>query len=179
MPMYSRNFKHQSCLQKLKDIQYSYCTLTVNMGNLTQEKEIIHYIHEKDDFDHPLSIKITLSFFSVLTITSLLVINRRLFIFLRRPNRRCLDQIVDFQNTISFVVSILAMIFFNIIIWTKVAESYITEVGCYVGSYIFYFGAPYRNVHSFFIALFRYICILHPDKLSRFDIPPEVGGTFF
>ena len=149
------------------------------MGNLTQEKEIIHYIHEKDDFDHPLSIKITLSFFSVLTITSVLVINRRLFIFLRRPNRRCLDQIVDFQYTISFVVSILVMIFFNIIIWTKVAESYITEVGCYVGSFIFYFWVPYGNVHSFFIALFRYICILHPDKLSRFDISPEVGGFYF
>ena len=149
------------------------------MGNLTQEKETIHYLYEKDDFEHPLSIKITLSFFSVLTITSLLAVNRRLFIFLRRPNRRYLDQIVDFQYTISFVVSILAMIFFNIIIWIKVAESYITEVGCYVGSYIFYFEVPYGNVHSFFIALFRYICILHPDQLSRFDIPPEVGGTCF
>ena len=145
------------------------------MGNLTQEKETIHYLYEKDDFEHPLSIKITLSFFSVLTITSLLVVNRRLFIFLRRPNRRYLNQIVDFQYTISFVVSILAMIFFNIIIWIKVAESYITEVGCYVGSFIFYFGATYGNVHSFFIALFRYICILHPDKLSRFDISPEVS----
>ena len=122
--MYLRNFKVKG---------YSYCILTVNMGNLTQEKEIIHYIHEKDDFDHPLSIKITLSFLSVLTITSLLLINRRLFIFLRRPNRRCLDQIVDFQYTISFVVSILVMIFFNIIICIKVPESYITEVGCYIG----------------------------------------------
>ena len=148
------------------------------MNNLSQEQEIIHYLHEKDDFDHPLSIKVTLSFFSVLTIVALLVINRRLFIFLRRPNRRCIDQIVDFQYTIGFVVSILAIMFFNIIIWTKIAESYITEVGCYVGSYIFYFEVPYGNVHSFFIALFRYICILHPDKLSRFDIPPEVGKIF-
>ena len=145
------------------------------MGNLTQEKETIHYLYEKDDFEHPLSIKIALSFFSVLTITAVLVIKRRLFIFLRRPNRRCIDQIVDFQYTISTVVSILALVFFNIIIWTKIAESYITEVGCYVGSFIFYFGAPYGNVHSFFIALFRYICILHPDKLSRFDISPEVS----
>ena len=145
------------------------------MGNLTQEKETIHYLYEKDDFEHPLSIKIALSFFSVLTITALLVIKRRLFIFLRRPNRRCIDQIVDFQYTITTVVSILALMFFNIIIWTKVAESYLTEVGCYIGSYIFYFVAPYGNIHSFFIALFRYICILHPDKLSRFDISPEVS----
>ena len=183
MPMYSRNFKHPSCLQKLKDIQYSYCTLTVNMGNLTQEKEIIHYIHEKDDFNHPLSINITLNIISVLTITSLLVINRRLSIYLRRPNRRCIDKIVDFQCTITHVVSILAIMFSNIIIWTEVAESYITEdvtvtVGCYIGSYIFYFVAPYGNIHSFFIALFRYICILHPDKLSRFDISPEVGRFY-
>ena len=148
------------------------------MGNLTQEKETIHYLYEKDDFEHPLSIKIALSFFSVLTITALLVIKRRLFIFLRRPNRRCIDQIVDFQYTISTVVSILALMFFNIIIWTKVADSYITEVGCYIGSYIFYFVAPYGNIHSFFIALFRYICILHPGKLSRFDISPEVGRFY-
>ena len=148
------------------------------MGNLTQEKETIHYLYEKDDFEHPLSIKIALSFFSVLTITALLVIKRRLFIFLRRPNRRCIDQIVDFQYTIAFVVGILAIMFFNIIIWTKVAESYVTEVGCYIGSYIFYFVAPYGNIHSFFIALFRYICVLHPDKLSRFDLSPEVGRFY-
>ena len=148
------------------------------MGNFTQEKEIIHYLHEKDDFEHPLSIKIALGFFSVLTIASLLVINRRLFIFLRRPNRRCIDQIVDFQWTIGSVVCILAIIFFNIIIWTKEADSYVTEVGCYIGSYIVYFVAPYGNIHSFFIALFRYICILHPDKLSRFDISPEVGRFY-
>ena len=28
------------------------------MGNLTQEKETIHYLVEKDDFDHPFSIKV-------------------------------------------------------------------------------------------------------------------------
>ena len=146
------------------------------MGNLTQEKETIHYLVEKDDFDHPFSIKVALSFFSFLTITVLLVITRRLFTFLRRPNRRCIDQMVDFQYSITHVVSILAILFFNI--WTNVAESYITEVGCYVGSYIFYFVAPYGNIHSFFIALFRYICILHPGKLSRFDISPEVGRFY-
>ena len=77
------------------------------MGNLTLEKEIIHYLHEKDDFEHPLSIKIALGFFSVLTIASLLVINRRLFIFLRRPKRR---QIVNFQYTITRIDTILVSV---------------------------------------------------------------------
>ena len=148
------------------------------MGNLTQEKEIIHYLHEKDDFEHPLSIKIALGFFSVLTIASLFVINRRLFIFLSRPNRRCIDQIVHFQYTITHIVTILAILFFNLIIWTKLGATYITEVGCYLGSYIFFFVAVYGNVHSFFIALFRYICINHQNKLSKFDISPEVGGFY-
>ena len=155
-----------------------FLEITVNMVNLTQEKEIIHYLHEKDDFEHPLSIKIALGFFSVLTIASLLVINRRLFIFLRRPNRRCIDQIVHFQYTITHIVTILAILFFNLIIWTNLGATYITEVGCYLGSYIFFFVAVYGNVHSFFVALFRYICIGHSEKLSKFDISPEVGRFY-
>ena len=148
------------------------------MDNFTQQNEII-YLPEINDFEHPLHIKITLGFFSILTIVTLIVINRRLFIFLRRPNRRILDQIVDFQYTITQVIAFLTIIFFNVIIWAKVARPYVTEVGCYVGSYIFYFLAPYGNAHSFFIALFRYICIIHPNKLSRFDLSPEVRGLFF
>ena len=148
------------------------------MDNFTQEKEII-YLPEIDDFEHPLQIKITLGFFSIFTIVTLIVINRRLFMFLRRPNRRILDQIVDFQYTITQVIAVLTIIFFNIIVWTKVARPYVTEVGCYVGSFMFYFLAPYANAHSFFIALFRYICIIHPNKLSRFGLSPEVRGLFF
>ena len=143
------------------------------MDNFTQEKEII-YLPETDDFEHPLHIKIILGFISALTIVTLIVINRKLFIFLRRPNRRILDQIIDFQYKINHVFAVLAIIFFNFIIWTKVAKPYVTEVGCYVGSYIFYFLAPYGNAHSFFISLFRYICIIHPDKLSGLGLSPEV-----
>ena len=117
------------------------------MDNFTQEKEII-YLPEIDDFEHPLHIKITLGFISILTVVSLIVINRRLFIFLRRPNRRILDQIVDFQYTINQVIAVLTIIFFNIIVWTKVARPYVTEVGCYVGSFMFYFLAPYANDFS-------------------------------
>ena len=157
---------------------HNFYILTLEMGNFTQEKEII-YQPEIDDFEHPLHIKITLCFISILTVVTLIVINRRLFIFLRRPNRRILDQIVDFQYTINQVIAVLTIIFFNIIIWTKVAKPYVTEVGCYIGSYIFYFLAPYANAHSFFIALFRYICIIHPNKLSKFGLSPEVRCLFF
>ena len=33
---------------------------------------------------------------------------------------------------------------------------------------------PYGQGHSFFISLFRYICIIHPERLSKRKISPEV-----
>ena len=33
---------------------------------------------------------------------------------------------------------------------------------------------PYGQGHSFFISLFRYICIIHAERLSKRKISPEV-----
>ena len=136
--------------------------------------EAIIFDEEKDDFEHPFCIKITLSTFTVIIMVLGFFINRRLFIFLRRPNRRVLDFIVDFQCSIGFLLAFINLIFFNIIIWTKVPKSYVSEFGCYLGTYLSYFLAPYTNCHSFFISFFRYVCIIHPKKLSRRAISPEV-----
>ena len=136
--------------------------------------EIIYQL-EKDDFEHPFYIKIMLSVYTTIIVVLAFLINRRLFIFLRRPNRRLLDFIVDIQYSVGFVLVIITLVFFNVIIWTKVPKSYVSEVGCYLGTYFFYFLAPYANCHSFFISLFRYICIIHPDKLSMRAISPEVS----
>ena len=111
---------------------------------------------------------------SILIILSMFVVKRRLFKFLRRPNKRLLDQIVDFQMSIQIIVVVLTLLFFMPLIWAKIPKDYVTELGCYIGPYMFYFTAPYAGSHSFFIAFFRYICIIHPDKLSKLNISPEV-----
>ena len=129
---------------------------------------------EKDDFEHPIHIKVTISILSILIILSMLIIKRRLFKFFGRPNKRFLDQIVHFQMSVTIVVDVLTLLFFNLLIWAKIPKDYVTELGCYIGPYMFYFTAPYMGIHSFFIALFRYICILHPDRLSNLNISPEV-----
>ena len=134
----------------------------------------ILYQPEKDDFEHPFFIKIMLSVFTVIIVVLAFLINRRLFIFLRRPNRRLLDFIVDFQYSVGSVLVIVNLVFMNVIIWTNVPKTYISEVGCYLGTYLFYFLAPYANCHSFFISLFRYICIIHPNKLAKWAMSPEV-----
>ena len=129
---------------------------------------------EKDDFEHPIHIKVTISILSILIILSMLIIKRRLFKFFGRPNKRFLDQIVHFQMSVTIVVDVLTLLFFNLLIWAKIPKDYVTELGCYIGPYMYYFMASYAGIHSFFIALFRYICILHPDRLSILNISPEV-----
>ena len=134
----------------------------------------IRFQEEKNDFEHPIHINVTMSIMSILIIISMFVITRRLFKFFRRPNRRFLDQIVHFQMAVTIVVAVLTLLFLNSLIWVKTLKDYVTELGCYIGPYIFYFTASYTGLHSFFIALFRYICILHPDRLSNSNISPEV-----
>ena len=136
--------------------------------------EAILFQEEKTDFEHPFHIKVTMSILSILIIISMFVITRRLFKFFRRPNRRFLDQIVHFQTSVTTIVVVLTLLFFNPLIWAKFPKDYVTELGCYIGPYMFYFMAPYMCVHSFFIALFRYICIIHPNRLSKLNISPEV-----
>ena len=129
---------------------------------------------EKDDFEHPFHIKVIITVLSILMILSMFVIKRRLFKFLRRPNKRLLDQIVDFQMSLHIIVVVLTLLFFMPLIWAKIPKDYVTELGCYIGPYMFYFTASYTGIHSFFIAFFRYVCVIHPDKLSKLNISPEV-----
>ena len=136
--------------------------------------ELMFFQQEKDEFEHPFHIKVSITLLSILIILSMLVVNRRLFKFFRRPNRRFLDQMIHFQISVQSIAVVITFLFFNTVIWAKVPKFFVTELGCYIGPYIFNFIAPYMGTHSFFIALFRYICIIHPNKLSDLNISPEV-----
>ena len=144
------------------------------MAKMDNSTEPILFQEEENEFEHPFYIKVTITTLSVLITLSTFVINKRLFKFFRRPNRRFLDQIVHFQMSVTIVVAVLTLLFFNSLIWVKTLKDYVTELGCYIGPYMFHFTASYTGLHSFFIALFRYICILHPDRLSNLNISPEV-----
>ena len=98
----------------------------------------------------------------------------RLYKFLRRPNRRLIDFIIDVQRSIGTFVLFVALIFFAIVICAKEAKQYVGHFGCYLGTYFFYFLIPYGQGHSFFVAVFRYVCIIHPGKLKKRNISPEV-----
>ena len=140
--------------------------------------EAMCFQEERNYFEHPVHTKVTLSVLSILITLSMFVINKRLFKFLRRPNKRFLDQIVHFQLSVTMILDVIIFLYFNIFLWAKVPKYYVTELGCYIGTYIYTFMAPYLAIHSFFIALFRYICIIHPNRLSNLNISPEVKYFF-
>ena len=129
---------------------------------------------KRDDFEFPDDTKIFLSIFIVVILISQYVFQRRLFMFLRRPKRRFIDRIVDFQLSVNYYLVIFCMVWYIIFIWTETTRNYVSDIGCYIGVYAFYFLAPYAGLHSFSISIFRYICILHPHKLSDRNITPEV-----
>ena len=85
-----------------------------------------------------------------------------------------MDFIVDVHRSVGTFVLTVAMIFFAFVICSKKAKTYVGEMGCYLGTYMFYFLIPYGQGHSFFVSVFRYICIIHPDKLIKRNISPEV-----
>ena len=129
---------------------------------------------EIDDFEHPFHIKVLLTLIIVVILISTHGINHRLFKFLCRPNRRFMDLIVYIQRLVGTIVLNISMVFFAIIICTKNAKFYVGEIGCYIGPYLFYFLVPYAQGHSFFISIFRYVCIIHPEKLTKRNISPQV-----
>ena len=141
---------------------------------MNNDTKLMLFQQEKDDFDHPFHIKVTMTVLSILIILSMVVIKKRLFKFFRRPNRRFLDQIVHFQMSVTTIAVVLTLLFFNPLIWAKIPKDYVTDLGCYIGPYMFYFTAPYLGIHSFSISFFRYICIIHPDRLSKLNISPQV-----
>ena len=157
----------------------SIVTLIDFSGSMTNFTSEIEFNQAKDNFEHPLHIKIILTIITVFIIISIIAIDLSLFNFLRRPNRRCIDRIVDIHSSINHTITIFCMLFFNTIIWTKVPKNYVSEPGCYIGTYLFFFLAPYGNIHSFFIALFRYTCIIHPDRLTKLNISPQVDIVIF
>ena len=97
------------------------------------------------------------------------------------------DTVINYVSCKSFILAfdyyhlpIIIILLFPIVIWSDVPKNYVSELGCYFGAFFTFFLAPYTNIHSFFIALFRYVCIIHPEKLSNQNISPEVSTyTFF
>ena len=90
-----------------------------------------------------------------------------------------MDQIISCQISINGIVLPICICFLCGLQWMKDLSYFISKKGCYVGPFIVNFTGSYFCCHSFFISLFRYICILHPEKTFRLGLnAPKVSILF-
>ena len=120
-----------------------------------------------DDVKFGFWLKLTYCFLTVVIIVCGLVVHRRVLSFLNRQTGRCVDQIIRFQTKLNIVLFPLSLAYLVGLQWTNCLKGYISHQGCYIATFLCDFHINYIQCHSFAIAMFRYICILHPDKISH------------
>ena len=66
------------------------------------------------------------------------------------------------------------MLYFSMVTFVYPMKDYIGEFGCYNVNYMKTAGVIYMQLQSFFMALFRYICLFHDNLLLKYDLSPQV-----
>ena len=119
-----------------------------------------------DDVKFGLLLKLTYCILTVAIIISGLIVHRRVLSFLNRQTGRYVDQIIGFQTKLNIVLFPLSLAYLNGLQWTNCLKGYISHQGCYIVTFLCDFHINYIQCHSFAIAMFRYICILHPRSIT-------------
>ena len=93
-------------MQKSQNTSIVY-QVAILMDNDTQG--ILFDVKRDEDFEFTFDTKIFLSIFIAVILFSQYVFQRRLFMFLRRPKRRFIDRIVDFQLSGGFELEFVSI----------------------------------------------------------------------
>ena len=59
--------------------------------------------------------------------------------------------------------------------WIYPLNDYIGDTGCYMLIYSRDIGNFIIQLHSFFMATFRYVCLFHDNLLQKFNLSPNVS----
>ena len=63
----------------------------------------------------------------------------------------------------------------SISLWVYPLNDLVGDAGCYMFVYARNIGLAIIQVHSFFVALFRYICLFHAIFFQRFSLSSNVS----
>ena len=122
--------------------------------------------------------RIGISILFFLTFGFGIVVQKQLIAFLKFKKKRPVNQII-YKNLILqniFIPPQLCYLFAEI--WNYYPGKYFGEYGCYGFFFAGIFIVNHDRAHSFFINLFRYICIVKKENLSENEILPKVSNTF-
>ena len=75
-------------------------------------------------------------------------------------------------------------LYLSLVYWIYPLNDYVGDTGCYLIIYGRDIGNFIIQIHSFFVATFRYVCLFHDDFLQKFNLSPNVSydlkeGEFF
>ena len=121
--------------------------------------------------------KIGLTIFVLLILGFGTVVQKQLISFLKSRSKRLVNKII-YLNLIQQNIMTLPTLFYMLFsLWIENPGEYISSYGCYGMFYIMSFGVILDRVHSFFINMFRYICIVQDEFLKKFCIQPKVSHS--
>ena len=124
---------------------------------------------------HNFQSKIVLSIIIFFILVLGIIIQKKLITFFWSKSRRWVDKII-YANLISQnILTPLSLVYFLFSIWNENPGQYIGQYGCFGIYYLLFFNGIMERSHSFFINLFRYVCIVQSGMMKKFNIQPKVS----
>ena len=71
------------------------------------------------------------------------------------------------------------LVYFTLVYWVYPMKDYIGENGCHILNSYRLAGAFVNQLQSFFVAIFRYICLFHSSSMRRVNLSPHVSSAAF
>ena len=68
-------------------------------------------------------------------------------------------------------------LYLSLVYWVYPFNDYFGDAGCYIFSYARVIGNFIIQLHSFFLATFRYVCLFHDNFLLKFNLSPKVSSN--
>ena len=66
----------------------------------------------------------------------------------------------------------------SVALWVYPLNDFVGDLACYMFVYARNIGLEIIQIHSFFVALFRYMCLFHGNLLLRFSLSSNVSSQY-
>ena len=119
--------------------------------------------------------KIGLTVFGLLILGFGSVVQKQLISFLQSRSKRLVNKLIYLHLIQQNVITPPILCYMVFSFWIENPSEYISSYGCYGMFYIMFYKVILDRTHSFFINMFRYICIVQNELLKKFCIQPKVS----
>ena len=124
---------------------------------------------------HNFQNKISLTCFILLILGFGIGVQKQLISFLKSKSNRLVNKLIYLNLISQNILTPPVLCFMLFSLWIENPSEYISRYGCYGMFYMLSFGVILDRAHSFFINMFRYICIVQDAFLKKFNIQPKVS----